>query len=45
VNEEDYLRRAVRANEIFYVFDRAGVQQLVATFLTSATGTPARRAP
>jgi len=45
VNEEDYLRRAVRANEIFYVFDRAGVQQLVATFLTSATGTPAPRAP
>ena len=34
--EEDYLRRAVRANEIFYVFDRAGVQQLVRRFLESA---------
>ena len=35
--EEDYLRRAVRANEIFYAFDRAGVQQLVDKFLASAT--------
>jgi LmbE family N-acetylglucosaminyl deacetylase len=34
--EEDYLRRAVRANEIFYVFDRAGVQQLVRRFLENA---------
>ena len=37
--EEDYLRRAVRANEIFYAFDRAGVQELVRTFLASATKT------
>jgi LmbE family N-acetylglucosaminyl deacetylase len=37
--EEDYLRRAVRANEIFYAFDRAGVQQLVRTFLASVTKT------
>jgi LmbE family N-acetylglucosaminyl deacetylase len=37
--EEDYLRRAVRANEIFYVFDRAGVQQLVRAFLAGATRT------
>ena len=37
--EEDYLRRAVRANEIFYVFDRAGVQQLVRDFLSLATKT------
>jgi len=39
--EEDYLRRAVRANEIFYVFDRAGVQQLVRRFLESAPKTHA----
>jgi LmbE family N-acetylglucosaminyl deacetylase len=37
--EEDYLRRAVRANEIFYAFDRAGVQQLVHNFLSSSTKT------
>jgi LmbE family N-acetylglucosaminyl deacetylase len=37
--EEDYLRRAVRANEIFYTFDRAGVQQLVRMFLAGATKT------
>ena len=39
--EEDYLRRAVRANEIFYVFDRAGVQQLVRHFLENAAKTHA----
>jgi LmbE family N-acetylglucosaminyl deacetylase len=39
--EEDYLRRAVRANEIFYVFDRTGVQQLVRRFLESAAKTRA----
>jgi hypothetical protein len=39
--EEDYLRRAVRANEIFYVFDRGGVQQLVRRFLESAAKTHA----
>jgi len=37
--EEDYLRRAVRANEIFYVFDRAGVQRVVRDFLSLATST------
>jgi LmbE family N-acetylglucosaminyl deacetylase len=35
--EEDYLRRAVRANEIFYAFDRTGVQQVVRDFLASMT--------
>src|SRR5215472_10413343 len=35
--EEDYLRRAVRANEIFYAFDRPGVQQVVRDFLTGVT--------
>jgi len=35
--EEDYLRRAVRANEIFYAFDRPGVQQVVRDFLASVT--------
>jgi len=30
---EDYLRRAPRANELFYVFDRDGVQQVVRDFL------------
>src|SRR5215470_5879435 len=37
--EEDYLRRAVRANEIFYAFDRPGVQQVVREFLASGTKT------
>ena len=43
--EEDYLRRAVRANEIFYEFDRAGVQQLVHGFLESAAKTQAPQKP
>jgi hypothetical protein len=43
--EEDYLRRAVRAHEIFYVFDRAGVQQLVRGFLESAAKTHAAQKP
>jgi LmbE family N-acetylglucosaminyl deacetylase len=43
--EEDYLRRAVRANEIFYAFDRAGVQQLVRTFLASVTKTQDPQGP
>jgi hypothetical protein len=38
--EEDYLRRAVRANEIFYVFDRSGVQQLVRNFLSTRGPAP-----
>jgi LmbE family N-acetylglucosaminyl deacetylase len=43
--EEDYLRRAVRGNEIFYVFDRPGVQQLVRRFLESATKANAPQKP
>lgn len=43
--EKDYLRRAVRANEIFYVFDRTGVQQLVRHFLESAPKTDASQKP
>ncbi|HVN46546.1 MAG TPA: PIG-L family deacetylase [Steroidobacteraceae bacterium] len=39
--EEDYLRRAVRANEIFYAFDRAGVRELVRGFLESGARTRA----
>jgi len=33
--EEDYLRRAPRANELFYVFDRKGLRQVVDDFLKS----------
>jgi LmbE family N-acetylglucosaminyl deacetylase len=43
--EEDYLRRAVRANEIFYAFDRPGVQQLVRNFLVSVTKTQGSQGP
>jgi LmbE family N-acetylglucosaminyl deacetylase len=43
--EEDYLRRAVRANEIFYAFDRAGVQQLVRAFLAGAKKTQGSQGP
>jgi len=42
---EDYLRRAVRANEIFYAFDRPGVQQLVRNFLASVTKTQGSQGP
>jgi LmbE family N-acetylglucosaminyl deacetylase len=45
MTEEDYLRRAVRANEIFFAFDRAGVQQIVRTFLASATKTQNAQSP
>jgi LmbE family N-acetylglucosaminyl deacetylase len=43
--EEDYLRRAVRANEIFYAFDRPGVQQVVRDFLASVTKPQGSHAP
>ena len=42
--EEDYLRRAVRANEIFYAFDRAGVPQLVREWLASTKTQTSQRA-
>jgi hypothetical protein len=32
--EEDYFRRAPRANELFYVFDKAGVRAVIEDFLT-----------
>jgi hypothetical protein len=31
--EEDYFRRAPRANELFYVFNRTGVRALIQAFL------------
>ncbi len=31
--EEDYFRRAPRANELFYVFDRAGARAVIQAFL------------
>jgi LmbE family N-acetylglucosaminyl deacetylase len=43
--EEDYLRRAVRANEIFYAFDRPGIQRLVRNFLASVTKTQGSQGP
>jgi LmbE family N-acetylglucosaminyl deacetylase len=43
--EEDYLRRAVRANEIFYAFDRPGIQQLVRNFLANVTKTQGSQGP
>jgi LmbE family N-acetylglucosaminyl deacetylase len=33
VPEVDYLRRATRANELFYVFDKHGVQTIIQEFL------------
>jgi LmbE family N-acetylglucosaminyl deacetylase len=33
VPEVDYLRRAPRANELFYLFDRAGVRMVIQEFL------------
>jgi GlcNAc-PI de-N-acetylase len=33
VPEEDYFRRAPRANELFYVFNKAGVHALIQDFL------------
>jgi hypothetical protein len=32
---EDYLRRAPRANELFYVFDRDGARKVIEQFLTN----------
>jgi hypothetical protein len=34
IPEEDYFRRAPRANELFYVFDKAGVHAVIQAFLT-----------
>jgi hypothetical protein len=31
--EEDYFRRAPRANELFYVFDKTGVRAVIRDFL------------
>jgi hypothetical protein len=31
--EEDYFRRAPRANELFYVFDKAGMGAVIQDFL------------
>jgi hypothetical protein len=45
--EEDYFRRAPRANELFYVFDKAGVRAVIQAFLaeyTAARGTRSARA-
>jgi hypothetical protein len=33
VPEEDYFRRAPRANELFYVFNRAGERAVIQEFL------------
>jgi hypothetical protein len=44
--EEDYFRRAPRANELFYVFDRSGVHTVIKEFLaqyTAAQDTQAAR--
>jgi hypothetical protein len=31
--EDDYFRRAVRANELFYVFDKTGVRAVIQDFI------------
>jgi len=33
IQEEDYFRRAPRANELFYVFDKTGVRAVIQAFL------------
>jgi hypothetical protein len=33
VPEEDYFRRAPRANELFYQFNKAGVRAVIQEFL------------
>jgi hypothetical protein len=33
IQEEDYFRRAPRANELFYVFDETGVRAAIQAFL------------
>ena len=33
IPEEDYFRRAPRANELFFVFDKAGVRAAIHEFL------------
>ena len=37
VPEVDYFRRAPRANELFYVFDRAGLRAVIQQFLANYT--------
>ena len=39
VPEVDYFRRAPRANELFYVYDRDGVKEVVRSFLLSQSKT------
>ena len=46
VPEDDYFRRAPRANELFYVFDKTGVRAVIQAFLAqypAAAGTPSAR--
>src|SRR5579859_5342184 len=38
--EEDYLRRAPRANELFYLFDRAGMRAAIQDFLAHYDAAP-----
>jgi hypothetical protein len=33
IPEQDYFRRAPRANELFYVFDKSGVRAAIQAFL------------
>ncbi|HEX6241064.1 MAG TPA: PIG-L family deacetylase [Polyangiales bacterium] len=39
----DYLRRAPRSEELFYVYDRAGLRALVHAFLAARAATPSPR--
>ena len=43
IPEEDYFRRAPRANELFYLFDRTGVRAVIQDFLVRYHAT--QRAP
>jgi hypothetical protein len=38
ISEVDYFRRAPRANELFYVFNRVGVRAAVQEFLADFNG-------
>jgi LmbE family N-acetylglucosaminyl deacetylase len=42
IPEEDYLRRAPRENELFYVYDREGLRQVVKDYLKSRSATESR---
>jgi len=43
IPEEDYFRRAPRANELFFLFNKAGVRAVIQDFLAQYNATPGAR--